>query len=152
MVFTKKQIAEISGLSPRLIQFYTEESLIKPEKNSGEGRGNVRLFSEKSLFDFLIIAELGNYGIKKFRIAKFLKYAQNESVVISYYAGRLFEKDIRLFGFILNIANTKKLVATCKMIAGGGQKMDILTFDEMEKFSSLLVVDIGALIKKALTS
>jgi DNA-binding transcriptional MerR regulator len=62
--FTNKQIAEKTGLSPRLIQFYTLEGVVTPEINAGKGRGRVRRYSEKNLFEFALVSELSTYGIK----------------------------------------------------------------------------------------
>jgi len=62
--FTNKQIAEKTGLSPRLIQFYTLEGVVTPEVNAGKGRGRVRRYSEKNLFEFALVSELSTYGIK----------------------------------------------------------------------------------------
>jgi len=61
--YIKKEISEITGLAPRLVQFYTDEGLITPEVDKGAGRGKVRRYSKKNLFQFALIKELRDYGI-----------------------------------------------------------------------------------------
>lgn len=149
MDFTKKQISEISGLSPRLVQFYTEEGLILPEKNTGEGRGNVRRFSRESLFDFLIVAELSKFGVTKVRISNFLKFLKNEHEAQNYIEFRFFEKGHWLLGYIYTTLNSNKVTTTFKTIYGGKDKTSILSYDEMKNFSSMVIIDLGKLAKKA---
>lgn len=61
--FTKKQVEEITGLAPRLVQFYTEEGVVTPEIDRGEGRGRVRRYSKNNLYEFVIIKHLTKYGL-----------------------------------------------------------------------------------------
>jgi DNA-binding transcriptional MerR regulator len=62
--YCNKEIFEKTGLTPRLIQFYTQEQVVIPEIDSGKGRGRVRRYSEKNLFQFALVKELNDYGIK----------------------------------------------------------------------------------------
>ena len=149
MDFTKKEISEISGLTPRLVQFYTEQGLILPEKNTGEGRGNVRRFSRESLFDFLIIADLSKYGITKLRISNCLKFLKTDPNTIDYFKNESFKKNISLFVRIYTQKNSGKIIADTKMIGGANSKTGVVTFDEFQKFSSVLIIDIGQLAEKA---
>ena len=61
--FTKKDIVKISGLSPRLVQFYTEEGLVTPEVDPGKGRGRFRKYSKKNLRAFVLIKYLAKFGV-----------------------------------------------------------------------------------------
>jgi DNA-binding transcriptional MerR regulator len=61
--FTKKQVAEITGLGSRLVQYYTEEGVVTPEIDRGEGRGRVRRYSKNNLYEFVIIKHLTEYGL-----------------------------------------------------------------------------------------
>jgi len=149
MDFTKKQISEISGLTPRLVQFYTEEGLILPKKNSGQGRGNVRRFSRRSLFDFLIVAELAKYGVTKARIFNCLKFLNIDSKAVDYFDNKFFEKGLSLFGLINTKQNNGKQMFNTLLIAGGGDKIKVLSIKDFQNCSSILVIDIGKLAKKA---
>ena len=62
--YTRKQIAELTGLSPRLVTFYTDEGLVTPAIDEGKGRGRVRRYSQINLFSFAMIKELSDFGIK----------------------------------------------------------------------------------------
>jgi DNA-binding transcriptional MerR regulator len=62
--YTKKQISEITGLPPRMVQFYTDEGLVTPEVDKGKGRGRVRRYGQRNLFSFALIKELNDYGIR----------------------------------------------------------------------------------------
>ena len=61
--FTKKRTAEISGLSLRAVQYYTERGLVTPELDPGEGRGSTRLYSMTNLHEFALIKALSQYGM-----------------------------------------------------------------------------------------
>ena len=149
MDFTKKEISEISGLTPRLVQFYTEQGLILPEKNTGEGRGNVRRFSRESLFDFLIIAELSKFGVTKARISNCLKFLKTDPKTIDYFKNEFFKKNINLFIRIYTQKSSGKIIADTKMIGGANITTGVLTFEEIQNFSSVLIIDIGQLVDKA---
>ena len=61
--YSKGQVAEmISGLSLRLVQYYTEQGVIEPEPGQ-EGRGYSRQYSVKSVCEFAIISELCKFGV-----------------------------------------------------------------------------------------
>lgn len=58
MEFTKSDIvALIPNLTPRLVQYYTEEGIVCPSRG-GQGRGNSRKYSTETLCEFAIIGEL----------------------------------------------------------------------------------------------
>jgi DNA-binding transcriptional MerR regulator len=60
--YTKKEVAEITGLPYRNIQFYTEQGVVVPIENAG-GRGKFRRYSSWNLVSFLIAGELSYYGM-----------------------------------------------------------------------------------------
>jgi len=62
-VFNKKRIAEITGLTERQVQFYTEQGVVTPEKGAGEGRGKTRFYSDHNLGQFMIIKALTDLGM-----------------------------------------------------------------------------------------
>jgi DNA-binding transcriptional MerR regulator len=74
--YTNKQISEKTGLSQRLIQFYTQEGVVVAEIDAGTGRGSVRRYSEKNLFQFALVAELSFYGIKISTIKSVMKFVE----------------------------------------------------------------------------
>lgn len=66
--FTRGQVAEKTGLDPRLVQFYTDEGVVTPESGGGR-RGQSWKYSRQSLLDFAVIKNLNGYGmtLKKVR-------------------------------------------------------------------------------------
>lgn len=75
--FTKKQIAETAGLTPRQVQFYVEEGIITPDVDSGRGRGNVRKYSRKNLLEFMLVKTLSDYKIGISQIREILTYLRD---------------------------------------------------------------------------
>ncbi|MFH1628475.1 MAG: MerR family transcriptional regulator [Pseudomonadota bacterium] len=63
MSFTKKQVSGITGLSPRLVQYYTERRVVYPEVDEGAGRGNVRRYSKGNVLQFSVIKALADYNV-----------------------------------------------------------------------------------------
>ena len=70
--FTKKQVVEITGLTPRQVQFYTEQNVVFSSIAPGEGRGQNRRYSEKDLIDFCIIKQMAKWGMTVSLIRKFI--------------------------------------------------------------------------------
>ena len=61
--YTKKEVAAISGLTYRNVQFYTEQGVVVPEVEAAGGRGKFRRYSNRDIVYFLIAGELGFYGM-----------------------------------------------------------------------------------------
>jgi DNA-binding transcriptional MerR regulator len=65
-LYQKKQVAEklaYAGITPRLVQFYTEEGIVNPDKANPSGKGSTRYYSKQNLGDFLIVKELAASGL-----------------------------------------------------------------------------------------
>jgi DNA-binding transcriptional MerR regulator len=62
--YSKKNVSECIGLTPRLVQFYTEEGLVTPEgERKSQGRGHKREYSKKNLFEFALIKLFSEVGL-----------------------------------------------------------------------------------------
>jgi hypothetical protein len=61
--YTKKEVAAITGLTYRNVQFYTEQGVVVPEVEAAGGRGKFRRYSNRDLVYFIIAGELGFYGM-----------------------------------------------------------------------------------------
>ena len=70
--YTKKQIVEISNLSDRQVQFYTEYLNILSIDRCHVGRGNMREYSEHELFIFKIIKKLRDIGLTTQKIREII--------------------------------------------------------------------------------
>ena len=73
MSYTKKKVAEVTGLTPRLVQFYTERGVVTPEVDEGRGRGRFRLYSRNNILEFAVINELVSYGMTVYKIGVILQ-------------------------------------------------------------------------------
>ena len=76
--FTNKQIAKITGLTPRAVLFYNQ--LVPSVGGSGVGRGNVRRYDLVGLFRFLIIKQLADYGITIGKMERILELADFDKI------------------------------------------------------------------------
>lgn len=77
-MWTRKEIAEITGIPYRRVLFYTEHQIL-PGFNTATGRGTARLYSVTDLFYLLLVKELDAVGLSLVRIRSlitFLHYAQ----------------------------------------------------------------------------
>ncbi|NNF99250.1 MAG: MerR family transcriptional regulator [Desulfobacteraceae bacterium] len=70
--YTKKEVAELTALTPRLVQFYTERGVVKPHVDDGSGRGKVRRYSTNNLIEFGVIRQLVEFGITVSKISDIL--------------------------------------------------------------------------------
>ena len=61
--YSKKQVSKLSQLTPRQVQFYVEQGVVKADVDQGSGRGKVRRFSTMEVFYFCIIKELFGFGM-----------------------------------------------------------------------------------------
>jgi hypothetical protein len=61
--FTKKEVAKITGLPLRSIQFFSEQGAVPPDVDTGGGRGKFRRWSRTSILCFFIAGELSNFGM-----------------------------------------------------------------------------------------
>jgi len=71
--FTKKDIHELTGISIRLVQFYTENGVITPDIDKGEGRGKARRYSRENIFEFALVKCIADHKISIGRIREVLK-------------------------------------------------------------------------------
>lgn len=62
--YVRKDVLEITGLPPRLLQFYINEKITIPRIIAGTGRGNRYEYFKHNILDLLIVKELSDIGIK----------------------------------------------------------------------------------------
>lgn len=61
--YSKKEVAEMLGITPRTIHFYTDEGIIIPEISNPKGRGTTRIYSRRNLIELLLARELAKNGL-----------------------------------------------------------------------------------------
>ena len=149
MGYTKKQISDISGLLPRLVQFYTEAGLVLPEETEKKGRGYVRKYSRRSLLDFLVIKELSNFGITKPKIKLFLEYIRTEPYTVSYIDKSLYREGIEIFLQIV-VMKDNEWVVRYKLIGNVSDKTPVLTVADNSGCNSCILINFGQIVRKAM--
>lgn len=65
--WTRREIAEITGIPDRRVLFYTEQNIL-PGFFGAVGRGTARKYSRRDLFYFLVVKELDRLGLSLSRI------------------------------------------------------------------------------------
>lgn len=71
--FIKKEMAELTELLPRRVQFYTEYVGIIPDIADAKTRGSNRKYSRENVFEFLLVKELSKQGLSLAIIKKIIK-------------------------------------------------------------------------------
>lgn len=66
--WTRKEVAEITGIPDRRVLFYTEQPLLLPGIKTDTGRGTARAYGLESIFYLLLIKELSALGLSLTRI------------------------------------------------------------------------------------
>lgn len=66
--WTRKEVAEITGIPDRRILFYTEQPLLLPGVKRDTGRGTARVYDIESVFHLLLIKELSSLGLSLAKI------------------------------------------------------------------------------------
>ena len=61
--YLRKDIAPLIGVTGRTIQHYTDMGLVVPEVAADSGKGQKRRYSERNIFEFLLIQKLLKVGI-----------------------------------------------------------------------------------------
>jgi DNA-binding transcriptional MerR regulator len=70
--FIKKEVAEILGIRPSQVQYYTEQGIITPDISAPKGRGTRRVYSQRNLIELLIAKRAVEHGISIENAAKII--------------------------------------------------------------------------------
>ena len=71
--FTSQQVVELTGITPRQLQWWDERKLVVPERV-----GRRRLYSLDDLAEIAVIAELRSRGLSLQRVRKVVRFLQRE--------------------------------------------------------------------------
>ena len=148
--YTRKDIAEITGLSPRLVQFYTEEAVVTPELDLGKGRGHQRRYSLENVLQFLVIKELSDYGVN-------LKMIM---CVIESLRKKLEEDFKRLkslggpegIGYIIvgkHAGTAKRKIDFLRVPKKINREQPIISLDVLGKYRSALIINFRDLVTRS---
>ncbi|MBW2631053.1 MAG: MerR family transcriptional regulator [Deltaproteobacteria bacterium] len=152
MDYTKKQISEITRLSLRLVQFYTEEGVVIPDIDEGKGRGKRRKYSCKNLTEFLLIKELSDYGITLQKI-KFIMNFLNLKTTVFIDNSRdiedgLEEYNIKTYIIIYKDIDGKIGIRHVTRAGKGDRKdMENLLNGVTDEYQSILIINFSKLLQ-----
>ena len=160
MSFSKKQIVQTSELTPRQVQFFTEQGVVSPDEDPGEGRGKVRRYSRRNLLDFLIIKNLQDWRITVSEIKTILKAIRSMrkvlllDIFLEAEGTYLFirRKSDGTIKISFKRINPWRLVDTGLEIGRSPERRkekSVLSVESMKDFSSCMVMDLGSLAMKA---
>lgn len=133
---TKKEITELTKLTPRQVQFYTEERVIRPEVDKGEGRGKVRRYSKNNVIEFLLVRELAKYNIALYTLKRIIEKVRKEVLSNVIWINERPEQKERV-SLIVYDPGEKKI----HFIIRTDKTADKISV-KMQGYSSALVIDI----------
>ena len=68
--FINKQVAEITGMNPKTIAYYSNRGFIIPTISKGKGQGSNRVYSESDCLKFMLIPVLADHGLTLEKIGR----------------------------------------------------------------------------------
>jgi DNA-binding transcriptional MerR regulator len=73
MAFTSKQVVELTGISPRQLQWWDERGIVVPSRE-----GHRRIYSRDDLAEVAVICELRQRGSSMQKIRRVIRFVQKE--------------------------------------------------------------------------
>jgi DNA-binding transcriptional MerR regulator len=139
--FNKKQIAEITGLTERQVQFYTEQGVVTPEIDPGEGRGSTRYYSDHNVAQFMIIKGLSDLGMTISKIRPAIKDMKLDTVLKRYAS----DQGCPIFLKISRMADGK-LTPSWSIIDSVATR-SVLDADQMKDIDVCIVINFSRIAK-----
>ena len=146
--YTKGDIIKGTGLTPREVQYLTEEGLVIPEieNPAGDARGKVRRFSHSNYEDFHAAKVLYSFGVRLWQVKAFLSYVRQEKTVQMYRSQKLY-RTTELYIFFLQTKGEK--FRFNYLMASEPHRMPILEGEDMNQYSSYIVINYGEVLRNA---
>ena len=141
--YTKKNVAELTGETPRTIHFWSDVELVIPAVDNPVGRGKNRKYSDENIFEFLIVRELIKRGIKLDDIKHIMAFARKGGL-----EGKSKWKDIPRFQrtYLILYNHTNRNVSG-KLIYSKEAKKTNINID-MQDHSTVTIIDLKKLDEK----
>lgn len=146
--YTKKRIVEITGLSLRQVQFYTEQGVVTPEIDLGEGRGKTRLYSDHNLVQFMIIRGLMELGMTIGKVRPILRYMNNHHYVHEYEKHKLHEGETQLYIKIFK-QDDGKVAGNWMLTSDASDAHCILKPTEISDIDECIIINFGRIAAAA---
>jgi DNA-binding transcriptional MerR regulator len=76
--YLKRNIADILEISPRKVQYYTDEFLVIPDVQPPSGKGSPRIYSHRNLIEFaMVLLMSGSFGVPLNLISTILMFLRD---------------------------------------------------------------------------
>jgi DNA-binding transcriptional MerR regulator len=145
---TKSQIVETSRLTLRQVQFYTEEGLVVPEIEKGEGRGKSRRYSWTNLVHFLLIKELVDHGMTLSKIRAILNYVKSNEIVDGFTTRKMHKSKSKMF-LIIAKRDDGKTIIYWRGIPDVKEEVPILSDRDLKEVKSAIIIDYTKILKES---
>jgi DNA-binding transcriptional MerR regulator len=90
--YLKRNIADILEISPRKVQFYTDQFLVIPDIQPPSGKGSPRIYSYRNLVEFaMIVLMSGSFGVQLNTISVILMFLRDGQFKHSRFGPTKFE-------------------------------------------------------------
>jgi DNA-binding transcriptional MerR regulator len=161
--FKKGQMAEITGLSARQIQFYTENVGVQPDLKMPKKKGSDREYSRENAIEFLIIKELKEQSISLAAIKRIIKIIREEGKARSqrWWTERIHRKKSVELAYLLIYEpfNSNKMDIKFHVIAQGvghlfksdGSPWNLQEYTRRDKGNRMvLILDLSMIIESVM--
>jgi len=142
--WTRKEVAEITGIPDRRILFYTEQPGLLLGMKTDTGRGTAREYSIGSIFYLLIIKELSSLGLSLAKIKSIIWRIRAEKLLESWRDGEFAGKTIVMV-IVPNDDNTNSALSASMHTLSSGDADFNLVADR----PSQIIINLNKVFEKA---
>jgi len=78
--YSLTEAAEIMDMSRRTLKVYADMGIVRADVDMGGGKGTTRLYSRRNLFEFLLVQELVQAGVRLEKIGGLIRGLRRETL------------------------------------------------------------------------
>ncbi len=140
---TRKEIAAIVGLKERQVQFFTEQGVVVPGVDRGEGRGKTRRYSDYNVTQFRVIRSLVEFGITVGKVREIIEFTNHPSLLESYSIARSADSDLYLTVFKTDEGGLGARWVRAEYV--DDYRFPVVGSDDISHLDELLIINLGRL-------
>ena len=148
--FKTDEVKSITGLDTRMVTYYAEKLQIEAEVDPGEGRGKIKRYSHKNLFEFFIVKELHGYGFALKNMQELFKLIRVPLPAARLKIGRTTKLNMQGYAGMWAQIPEGAFLVIYKMDTGGFhheisqvRAEMLLNPHKLEKCSNVLMINLG---------
>jgi len=151
--YTKRQLADLTGLLGRQVQFYFDEGIVGSVAGTGGVRGRALRFSEEQVAELFIIKELADYGMTVRRVKQIVEYLRTTQYVSKYEEAKSPMQETFLLIHKRNEEIDPKFRFHVEYLGPPGtndvaESNALLRVRDMKKSTGLIVINLGRILRK----